>query len=90
MSTSADQYYTNLIEGIPTHDVHEWQVQIEHAERHRMDDRSVMDIIGAANVTSAFNADSAPDEPVVGVLAQWLQLAIAIEEQQWVKTCHVT
>ena len=82
MSTSAAQYYSNLIDGIPPYEIEEWQRQIEHAEKHRMEDKSVMDIIGANQMPSANELPSAPDE-VEGEVAQWIQLAIAIEEQQY-------
>ena len=84
MSTSAEEYYANLIEGIPPEDVQEWQAQMEHAEKHRMEDRSVMDIIGAGHVPQSADPAPAQDDPVLGIVSQWIQLAIAIEEQQYV------
>ena len=83
MATSADQYYTNLVEGIPLTDINEWTIQIEYAEQHRMEDKSVMDIIGAGNVPTAPESASEDEDSDVSIVSEWLQLAIEIEEQQY-------
>jgi len=59
-------------------------MQIQHAEQTRMQDRTVMDILGAKqlqqdNVSSAASSNiSAGDSQIT----DWIQLAIEIEECQ--------
>lgn len=82
MAKEAAAYYDSLVRGIAPTDVRTWEEQICHAEKHRITDRSVMDIIGAASVS-----DEEPNASTVsgtgrGPVEKWLSLAITIEQKQ--------
>jgi len=82
MSQSAIDYYDKLTVGIDTETVEEWEAVITRAESERKQDRSVMDILGAAkpqpDETTALPEINAADDSV----SEWLQLAIQVEEKQ--------
>jgi hypothetical protein len=84
MSTSASKYYTDLARGIDSADIDMWEVQITAAETMRITDRAVMDIIGAHQEVPEPAADVPRPTMHRGRVFHWLQLAIELEEQQWV------
>jgi hypothetical protein len=84
MSVSAEQYYSKLVDGIPPTDVNEGQNAITGAEEHRMEDITVMDIIGTTQPSTAVQPESAHAHDNTDVIHQWIRLGILIEEMQYV------
>ena len=84
MSLSANQYHVNLVQGILASDLGKWEHQISHAEQQRIQDITVMDIIGASKPSGEDRAQSGVTGGAIGVVAEWIQLAIVIEEKQYV------
>lgn len=82
MSRTADEYYAKLVIGIASADLTRWQEQIENAERNRMNDRSVMDILGASRPTAEPAAANPPTRTSNDSILHWIQLAIDVEEKQ--------
>ena len=62
----------------------EWEDQITSAERNRMEDRSVMDILGARQPVEeeAAASNQSDDNTSRGSITEWIQLGIDIEEKQ--------
>lgn len=62
----------------------EWEDQITSAERNRMQDRSVMDILGARQPVEeeAAASNQSDDNTSRGSITEWIQLGIDIEEKQ--------
>lgn len=83
MSRSTDEYFQHLIEGINPGDLQEWEDQILDAEARRMEDKSAMDIIGANKPEGRDNHPGAGDDCTLGPVAEWIQLAISIQETQY-------
>jgi Kyakuja-Dileera-Zisupton transposase len=83
MSRSALLYYDKLTKGIDSETVKEWEAVISLAESERKQDRSVMDILGAAKPQSE-EATALPemDRAADGLVSEWLQLAIQLQEKQ--------
>jgi hypothetical protein len=83
MSQTSDDYYTRLTAGIDPNDVRRWEKDITDAERQRIHDKTVMDIIGSRTVPKSVQPES-DTAPIDGVLTslEWLQLALEIEEKQ--------
>jgi hypothetical protein len=84
MADAADEYYRGLCNGINEADMEEWETNIKLAERLRLEDRSVMDILGATQVHQENGLGQGEDDPAGGAAAEWIQLAINIEESQCV------
>jgi hypothetical protein len=83
-SQIAQKYYNNLVQGIDPIDQNEWERQIQNAELTRLQDRTVMDILGAKQlvtdtVAAAASADITSRDSSI---TDWIQLAIEIEECQ--------
>jgi hypothetical protein len=89
MSEMTDEYYARLIQAIGANDVREWEEQIDQAERLRLKDRAVMDIVGSNSPDIGRQAASSSDnDPTQEVTSEWIHLAILIQEKQWVSyTC---
>jgi hypothetical protein len=83
MTQTCQDYYSRLTAGIDPNEVTEWEGEIANAERQRLNDRSVMDIIGSATLPVTLNAepDLTPME-VREASSEWLQLALQVEEKQ--------
>lgn len=90
MAETAKEYYLGLCSGINAMDMEEWETNIKLAEDLRLEDRSVMDILGATQVNEEHGLDQAEEGPAVGAVAEWIQLAINIEESQYVLLLQVT
>jgi len=83
MAQTSDDYYTRLSAGIDPKDVQKWDQEIVDAERRRLHDRTVMDIIGSVTVPTTVGPE--PDSALPhgdGTHWEWLQLALEIEEKQ--------
>ncbi len=83
MSSTTDQYYANLVTRISAGNLTTWKGQIEQAEKDRMRDRSVMDILGAVRPDTDVAMVNLAEQPVDDTITQWLQLAIEIEGKQY-------
>lgn len=81
-SESAEQYYQNLIKGINIRDLEEWEQGVNEAERTRLMDRSVMDVLGTQLPTNAESIAQKDGAQVNGSVAEWIQMGIEIEEKQ--------
>ena len=82
----ANVYFTNLAEGISHHSQKQWEKDIREAEDGRLENRSLMDILGAKEVLVA-DRDTAVQysenrDVCTDAVSDWLQLAINIEEKQ--------
>jgi hypothetical protein len=84
MSQTSDHYYARLTAGIDPNDMQQWEQQIAAAERRRIHDKTMMDIIGSVTIPNARcpEPDSAPIDGQTTSL-EWLQLALEIEEKQY-------
>jgi hypothetical protein len=82
MGHTADEYYENLLAGITAADLNKWQQEIEQAEQDRMQDRSVMDIMGAVRPTTGPPVVPLASRPVDDSVLGWIQLAIDVQEKQ--------
>jgi len=80
------EYYTQLSSTISAVAQKKWEEEITSAERRRLEVPCAMDIIGTQHVH--FEAGSAPDSNsltrLTGVGSWWLDLALSIEERQYV------
>jgi hypothetical protein len=84
MARQANDYYHKMSSTISQTFLNTWEAAIQSAERHRVSDPSVMDMLGAQDVDPI--AEPEPRrERGSGQAQQWLQLAIAIEERQYVR-----
>jgi hypothetical protein len=84
MAQTSAHYYARLTAGIDPNDVQQWEQQMAAAERRRIYDKTVMDIIGSVKISNAPlpEADSAANIGDARSL-DWLQLALEIEEKQY-------
>lgn len=83
---SANRYYEKLVEGINEIDLRQWEKDITHAESNRLRERNVMDILGAKPLQRADTAANFQSDSGHGSKSddEWIQLAINIEEKQYV------
>jgi hypothetical protein len=84
MSAGAAKYYQDIARGIDPADVNMWEKEVAAAETMRMTDRAVMDIIGARKDVPTGPAEVPQPTIGRGNVFHWIQLAIELEEQQWV------
>lgn len=89
MAAAAAEYYDELCHGISAADIEEWETNIKFAEQTRLADRSVMDILGASQLQEENDLDEGEEDPAGGAVADWIQLAINIEESQYVPFSQV-
>ena len=85
MSEMTDDYYAQLIQAIGVNDIREWEEQIDKAERLRLRNRAVMDIIGSNSPKVSGHAASASgNNSTQEVTSEWIDVAILIQEKQCV------
>lgn len=97
MLQCAEDYYDNQTLDISKEDIEQWETNIKIAESRRKQDRSVMDIMGAtkpqrADPTTAENnnaARNAASDPGGTQVVKWIQMAMEIEETQYVLTAFI-
>ena len=86
MVHSTSQYYTQFTSTISASALKIWTKEITSAESRRLKDPSAMDIMCAQQPDGI--ADPAQSgftqTPLTGVGSQWLNLALSIEERQYV------
>ena len=80
----AQKYYNNLVQGIDPIDQNKWERQIQNAELTRLQDRTIMDILGAKQLVKDTVAAAASTDITLcdSSITDWIQLAIEIEECQ--------
>lgn len=78
---SADQYYKKLILDISPNDLVEWEDAIRNAERTRLKDVSVMDILGSQHPTIP-ESEIPSESDINGSASEWIRMALDIEEKQ--------
>jgi hypothetical protein len=84
-SESANLYFQNLVKGIDAADQIEWEHQILNAEKNRLLDRSLMDVLGAKEHQNEPAAAATSNHILArDSVAEWIQLGIEIEEKQYV------
>ena len=83
-SQIAEKYYNNLVQEIDPIDQNEWERQIQNAEITCLQDRTVMDILGAKRPVKDIVAATASADITSrnSSITDWIQLAIEIEECQ--------
>jgi len=75
-------YHTKLSSTISARALQKWEQEITSAESRRLEDPRAIDIIGTQVVD--INAGSGPlPSPLTGVVPEWLNLALSIEERQY-------
>ena len=79
---AANDYYDKLTETIPPTDIIEWEEQIKHAEQNRLNDITVMDILGASQPMEGAGRETMEIPTSHGTVQEWIQLAMQIEEKQ--------
>jgi hypothetical protein len=84
MSVTAAKYYRELADSIDSADIDKWEIEVSTAESRRMTDRAVMDIIGARKDVPVPQPGIPRPNLARGTVLHWIQLAIELEEQQWV------
>jgi hypothetical protein len=86
MVHKTSEYYTQLSSSVPAGGVQKWEAEIISAESRRLDNPKAMDIVGVKPVI--LNAGSARLKPnsnrLTGAVSEWLELALSIEERQYV------
>lgn len=82
MSRSAQEYYDGLTAGIDEGLVQQWEMEITRAESQRKQNRSVMDILAATKPQQEERAALTGPNAADGLVADWLQMAIDIDEKQ--------
>ena len=83
MVLKTSEYYTQLSSTISTAAQKKWEQEIKSAESRRLEHPHAMDIIGAQQVPIDAKSGSNPTGPM-GVASRWLDLALSIEERQYV------
>ena len=86
MVLKTSEYYTQLTSTISPAAQKKWEQEIKSAESRRLDHLHAMDIISAQQVPIDAELGSNPNSPM-GVASQWLDLALSIEERQYVYPC---
>jgi hypothetical protein len=84
MSLEAEKYFSRLTESAPMQLHQQWEKEIQDAEQHRLADPTVMDILQTRD--AHYNNLSILDNEQQGCTPaeKWIQMAIDIEEKQWV------
>lgn len=96
MVSQAEEYYSNIVKNIPPVNLWMWEKEIEKAEAEREENISAMDIYQAKISTLVTTGPTAAPGPGVGPalssvsnseptpLERWIELALYVEETQYV------
>lgn len=87
MKSSADQYFIARASGISRVVRDAWEEEMIEAEKQRLSDRTVMDVLKARHVDNADRGTQLPrfgqaPNPVTSLAEEWIQLGLDIEERQ--------
>jgi hypothetical protein len=85
MVLQTSEYYTHLSSTISAGARKTWEQDITSAERQRLEHPRAMDIIGTQRVDVDAGSGSSSNN-LTGVGSRWLDLALSIEERQYVVT----
>ena len=86
MVHTTSEYYTQFTSTVSAGALKKWTTEIESAESRRLEDPRAMDIMRAHQpevTTDPAKLGSNPNRPT-GVGSEWLNLALSIEEKQYV------
>src|SRR6266508_4050796 len=86
MVLKTSEYYTQLTSTISPAAQKKWEQEIKSAESRRLEHPHAMDIISAQQVPIDAKSGSDSNSPT-GVTSRWLDLALSIEERQYVYPC---
>lgn len=89
MSSEASTNFATLSALVKEQCCRQWQVDIEHAEANRFTDPAVMDILGAQPVSQNEQNPAEEMGKPASKVEQWIQIAIDIEEDQFVCFVHI-
>ena len=87
MVHKTSEYYTQLTSTISARDLNKWKKEITSAESRRLENPSAMDLIGVRQVgvnAGSGSRSGSNRSRLTGVGPQWLDLALSIEERQYV------
>jgi hypothetical protein len=82
MVHKTSEYYAHFTSTISARSLTHWTEEITLAESQRLKDPCAMDIIGVQNADP--EPISSDPNPPIGVGSRWLDLALSIEERQYV------
>ena len=82
MVHKTSEYYAQFTSTISARSLTQWTEEITSAERRRLKDPCAMDIIGVQNADP--EPISSDPNRLIGVGSRWLDLALSIEERQYV------
>jgi hypothetical protein len=85
MSKATTVYYERISATVSEVLRRTWNQKITYAEKHRLENPSLMDILGAQEIDADQRPVQRPDQnwlQATGSGNQWLQLALAVEEKQ--------
>ena len=81
MVQETQKYYDHITSSIAKADLASWSSSIKAAEEKRLDDPSVMDILGARRCDLS-DHDNQTDNHLTSVADDWCRLALSVEERQ--------
>jgi hypothetical protein len=82
MSSVANAYFSTISDNIAVSVRRQWENDITAAEEKRSDDPSVMDILGANDVSGSQSASNASAHVAGTRLEEAIDLALTIEQKQ--------
>ena len=85
MVHKTSDYYTKLSSTIPPASRKKWEEEMTSAENRRLEDPSAMDIIGAQDVDLPTSESAPQPNRRTAAVHAWLNLALSIEERQFVR-----
>jgi hypothetical protein len=80
----AEEYYNKMTETNPSDDVTRWTADIEYAEKHRLEDRSAMDIMASRLSEMRRSAEKNEERDRDSPGDSWIDLGLSMEERQCV------
>lgn len=84
----AEEYYEQLSEPINIDDIARWKTEITNAEKERLSNRAVMDMM--ASRLSQMKKSQVPEvESDVNKGNSWIGLGLSMEERQWVSSFDI-
>lgn len=83
MVQETTQYYEQMLSVVPQALQLKWEAEITLAESQRLSKPSAMDIIGVRHTQAVGRSDPSPVGST-GENVEWLDLALSIEERQYV------
>ena len=88
-ASKAKMYLSNMTKTIPENKWQQWEEAIQYAESVQHDDPVAMDILGTQQVDHEERSESSSTDEASYYSETWIQLAINIEEKQFVIHLYV-